>query len=170
MRKERFETAEKEIEKLENHYPYSDLKHIYEKHKDQIYQILYCVERIKKKKQIDDLDLEILENGMRNSWEEVFVNQAGMYLSEFSYKYENAKQLFYKLYEDKDFKIRFRVVTTLLNEPHKKIIKDILSKALNDKSSFVRAKAEDVIIRLRIHWKYNFIKKLSLPRLSNDTK
>ncbi len=168
MNKEKFETVEKEIQKLENHYPYSDLKHVYEKHKEQIYEILYCVARIKEKKQIDNLDLEILEKGIRNSWEEVFYYQAGKYLSEFSYKYENARQLFYKLYNDNDYKIRFRVVTTLLNEPQGQIIKDILTKALNDRSSKVREKAEDVIIRLNIHWKYNFIKKASLPKLNEN--
>lgn len=168
MNKEKFETVEKEIQKLESHYPYSDLKHVYEKHKEQIFEILYCVGRIKEKKQIDNFDLEILEKGMRNSWEEVFYYQAGKYLSEFSFKYENARHLFYKLYNDNDYKIRFRVVTTLLNEPQDQIIKEILTKALNDRSSKVREKAEDVILRLNIHWKYNFIKKANLPKLNEN--
>ena len=148
MREENFETAQKEMDRLDKYYPTSDLSHIYKKHRDQIISIVNCVEEIKKNKEISDSNLQILEQGIRNSWEEVFYYQAGRYLCEFSFKYDNAKELFYHLSNDKDYKVRFRAVTILLHKPRKKMIKDILKKALNDKSQIVREKAEDVLYRL----------------------
>lgn len=148
MMEDKFESAQKEIERLDNYYPNSDLSHVYKKHREQIISIAHCVEEIKKNKEISASNLQILEQGAKNSWEEVFYYQAGRYLTEFSFKYDNARELFYRLSNDKDYKVRFRVVTILLNEPRKKIIKDVLKRAFNDKSQIVREKAEDVLNRL----------------------
>lgn len=166
--KNKFQDAKSEIERLEKHYLNSDLKHIYLKHKEDIYTILNCVERIKKEKQIHSSDLKILEDGLKNSWEEVFYYQAGKFVSQFSFKYKEAEQLFYKLYDDKDYNVRFRLVTVLLNQPPRRIIKEILSKALHDRSLTVQKKAEDVIQRLNTEWKYNPFKKLNVEKLRSN--
>ena len=168
--KNKFQNAKSEIERLEKHYLNSDLKHTYMKHKEEIYTILNCVERIEKEKQINSVDLKILKDGLRNSWEEVFCHQAGKYLSQLSFNYKEAEQVFYNVFDDKDYNVRFRVVTALLNEPPRKIIKEILSKALHDKSLTVQQKAEDVISRLNTEWKYNFLKKLSVEKLRRKHK
>ncbi|BCY29157.1 hypothetical protein [Flavobacterium okayamense] len=164
-----FFSAKSEIEKIEKHYINSDLKHIYLKHKEEILIILNCVEKIEKENRITEEDLKILENGIKNSWEEVFFYQAGKYVSHYSFKFKEVEQLFYKLINNKDYKNRFRILTVLLNEPPRKITKEVLSKALNDKSLTIQKKAEDIIIRLNAKHKYNFFQKLSIQKLKNKT-
>jgi hypothetical protein len=145
-----FKSVEIEIKELEDYYPKSDLNHIYQKHKNQLIEIVNCVDRIQKKGELSDKDLLILEAGIRNSWEVVYYWYAGKYLSLLTHKSEKAKTLFKQLFEDKDCDIRAKIVSILQLKPEKKLIQPILIKAINDKSKIVRIKAVEVTERLEI--------------------
>lgn len=126
------------------------------KYKDILFHLIDCAYDIQLNKGLDNEHIVIFENGMRQASELVFDSYSGKFICKLSHHFSEIKQVFVRMADDKSSKVRFNVVTLLLNKPTDEIIEYVIKKCINDKSSKVRSKVADVCQRL------NYVKSLNL--------
>ena len=143
-----FFSAIKELEKLDQYYPKSDLNHIYQKNRDTIIAQLNTIESIWKTKEVDNAKLNILYQGLQNSWVGIFYYIIGKEINAMTGKINGIEKLIYKGIKDSKWQTRFNTVVIMKGFHHKEILNDIVELGLIDKSKKVREMALDV----KDHW------------------
>ncbi|AEV68383.1 HEAT repeat domain-containing protein [Acetivibrio clariflavus] len=118
------------------------------KYQTLLYKLIDCIYDIQNNKVLTQSHLSLLEEGMRQPLELIFSEYSGKYAAKLSHNFNEPKELFYKLANDSNSKIRFNAVTLMLCKPTEDVIEYVLSKCVNDKSSSVRRKVADVCCRL----------------------
>jgi hypothetical protein len=118
------------------------------KYKQLLFRLIDCAYDIQFEKHLDGSHLDILEQGMRQPLELVFDSYSGKYVSMLSHHFKEAEDIFIRMSNDKNSKVRFNSVTLLLCRPVDKISECIINKCINDNSSLVRKKVADICERL----------------------
>ncbi len=90
--------------------------------------------------------LDKLEEGIMTSWEYVFYYHSGLYVAKLSYYFKEAEELLINLSHHRDSNIRLRIVIILKAKPSQRVLNEILTKCINDKSKSVRLMVADVIL------------------------
>jgi len=143
------ESANAVIKRLDDHYLKSDLIHVYKKHKEILDRLAYAIQQIQDTQSLSQENLILIEEAIKVNWEEVCYYSSGKHLSKLAYKFKDAENLFYKLIECKQWKVRLNIIAILQTNPPENVINDLLKKGLCDKSSKVKLKALDIILGLR---------------------
>ena len=104
------------------------------------------IEKIWMFKKADEACLEILFEGITNSWQVVYYYVVGEQINEMIGEIHGIESLLYSGITDKKWKVRFNTTVILKAIKNKKIKTEIVQIALNDKSKKVREMAEDVSV------------------------
>ena len=97
---------------------------------------------------ITDVDLEVLEKGLLESYVVVCCHYSGRFLCQLSYVDNRVQDMLVKLAAYASSSVRLNVITIMLYRPSDKVLKYVIDSGLVDRSSKVRAKTADVICRL----------------------
>ncbi|MBK7212249.1 MAG: hypothetical protein IPH88_02895 [Bacteroidales bacterium] len=137
-------SAKNELIRLDEYYPNSDLKHIYQIHREKIIVLLNTLELVWKQNKLDEESSQILTEGLKNPWEVVFYFLVGKEINLMTGKIKGIENLILEGIEDKRWQTRFNTIVIMKGFKNKEIRKIVLEKALNDKSVKVREMAMDV--------------------------
>jgi hypothetical protein len=136
--------ANDELKKLDEYYPYSDLKHPYKQHRETIITLLSTIESVWKNKTLDEQNFKILTEGLKNPWVIVFYHIVGKEINLMTGKVKGIEDLIFNGIVDKRWQTRFNTVVVMKGFKNKEIQSRIIEIALNDKSDKVREMALDV--------------------------
>lgn len=137
-------SAKNELIRLDEYYPNSDLKHIYQIHREKIIVLLNTLELVWKQNKLDEESSQILTEGLKNPWEVVFYFLVGKEINLMTGKIKGIENLILEGIEDKRWQTRFNTIVIMKGFKNKEIRNIVLEKALNDKSVKVREMAMDV--------------------------
>ncbi|TYP79429.1 HEAT repeat domain-containing protein [Paenibacillus methanolicus] len=111
------------------------------------YRMIDSIIEINAQNYLSDALLEPFITAMKTNYKYV-VDVAGGRLAQLTYHYPEAKQVFFNLIHDSNSKVRFNILTALIDKPHEDVIPCLLKAALKDKSVKVRSKVADITFRL----------------------
>ena len=140
--------ARDKLKKLDDYYLRSDSNHIYQKNRDHIITLLNTIESVWKTKELNTSEFEILYQGLRNSWTEIFYYTVGKEINSMIGKINGVEKLIYNGIKDSQWRTRFNTVVIMKGFEHKEILNEIIELGLIDKSKKVREMALDV----KNHW------------------
>ena len=112
-------------------------KKIPERYKVIIFELLNVACDIQVNKCLTTKHLSKLEEGFRQSWEEVWFECSGRYIARLAHNFFESEELLEKLWNDKNVKIRVKVVSLIRVMPIR-LAEQIMISALQDKSKVVR--------------------------------
>jgi hypothetical protein len=136
--------ADKELKKLDEYYPNSDLRHIYVKHRDEIIILLRAVETVWQNQQLDKHNFDILYKGLQNSWTVVYYYIVGEQINSMIGKIVGIEELIFKGIIDKNWQTRFNTVVIMKVLDNREIKNKIIDLGLKDKSKKVNEMATDL--------------------------
>jgi hypothetical protein len=122
-----------------------------EKYKDILSKLIDCANDVQMNKILTKTHIDVFEYGMRQSIALVFSTYSGKFISYLSYNFEEAGAIYKRLADDKSSGIRYNAVILMLDRPPEDIVRYVLEKTCNDKSSKVRKKVADVCLRLNLN-------------------
>jgi hypothetical protein len=143
-------SAAEEIKKLQEHFSKSNLFHVYQNYREQLFTLIHTAEDIQSNQKLNPSNLKIIEEGIKASWDEVYYYHAGSYLCLLSHYFPEAVELFYRLANDRNWKVRKNTVKLLKLRPQIEVIDKITSLALHDKSRQVVLSAFESADRFKI--------------------
>ena len=149
--------AEKELKKMDDYYPHSDLSSTYKKHRGQIIELFKTIELIWKTKKINDQSFEILFDGLKNSWHGVYYEIVGKEINAMLGNIEGIERIISYGINNSQWKIRFHTLVIMKGITDKEIQKTIVALGMMDKSKKVREMAADI----KNHWMYNRNQKIN---------
>ncbi len=138
--------AIEELKKYDDYYHNSDLKNTYRKHRDEIIKLQTTIETIWQNQQLDNIDFEILYNGLQNSWVVVYYYVLGEQINNMLGEITGIEELIYQGIQDKSWQTRFNTVVIMKGINDQDLRTKIIQVGLSDKSKKVREMAEDVNI------------------------
>ena len=133
-----------ELRKLDEYYPNSDLKHIFNKYREEIILLVNAVESAWKNKHLDKHNFDILFKGIENSWAGIYYNIVGEQINLMIGKIVGIEELITKGIKDKRWQTRFNTVVIMKGIHNSEIQNKIIDLALKDKSKKVIEMANDV--------------------------
>lgn len=136
--------ANNELRKLDEYYPNSDLKHIFNKHRDEIILLVNAVESVWKNKHLDKQNFDILFKGLENTWTGIYYNIVGEQINSMIGKIGGIEELITKGIKDKRWQTRFNTIVIMKGIHNREIQNKIIDLALKDKSKKVIEMANDV--------------------------
>lgn len=137
-------SAKNELIRLDEYYPNSDLKHIYQIHREKIIVLLNTLELVWKQNKLDEESSQILTEGLQNPWVVVFYYIVGKEINLMIGKVKGIENLILKGIEDRRWQTRFNTTVIMKGFKNTEIRNIVLEKALNDKSAKVREMAMDI--------------------------
>ena len=144
--KNKFDLGLREPKEVVTNKAISSLDSRTQKYSVLLKELIETIYKIQSSGKLEKEDLDKLEEGIMTSWEYVFYYNSGFYLAKLSHYFNEAEELLIKSSYHKDFKIRLRIVIILKARPSEKVLKEILTNCINDRSKDVRLMVADVIL------------------------